>query len=75
MSEVCLHCSSILYKGECLGCLRERELVMINSFDMFDSKTFPMTYERSSLIRSIISFELEEIREKIDFIVDDQDNY
>lgn len=71
MSKNCLHCSSILYKNECLYCLKERKEEMTNFFDMVDSKLFPMTEERKSLILRIISFELEEINSKIDSILTD----
>lgn len=71
MSKQCLHCNSILYKSECLSCLKAREEEIINLFDMIDSKLFPMTYERKSLILKIVDFELEEIREKIKLIKND----
>ncbi|MFS0783331.1 helix-turn-helix domain-containing protein [Bacillus sp. 1P06AnD] len=68
LSSICLHCSSILYNGECYSCLKERKNEMITTFDMFDSKTFPMTEERKFIIKSIIQFELDEINSKLEMI-------
>lgn len=61
----CVSCSSALFDGECLNCVKERKVEMINFFDMVNSKLFPMNEERKSLILRIISFELEEIDSKI----------
>lgn len=68
MSESCLHCGTILYQKECYTCLLERKNEMTMLYDMIDDKTFPMTYERKSLILSIVDFELCEIKEKLEFI-------
>lgn len=67
-SEECLSCYSFLSHGECLNCLTKREEEIVNFIDMVDSKLFPMRDERKSLILQITSFELDEIRAKLDRI-------
>ena len=48
---------------------------MIDAFDMFDSKMFPMTSERKSLILKIIDYEIQEIKEQLEFIDQQRGDY
>lgn len=67
-SENCSLCSLALSEGECLNCLNRKQVEIMNFFAMVNSELFPMNEERKLLILKITSFELEEIKAKIEKI-------
>lgn len=69
-NERCPHCSTTLYKGECISCLKEKQEIVTEFFDMVDNESIPLSEERKLLVLHILNNELAELKGKVDKIIE-----